>query len=579
MVSTFFSKHKTILLLLLILAVASFFRLYGLETIPPGLYPDEAINGNQAISEPGKIFYPENNGREGFFMGLISLSFGIFGISIWSLKIVPAIIGIFTVLGLYLLTRELFSLYAENGSRRLAETRSRLIALFSSFFLATSFWHINFSRIEFRAILVPFVLVFSFYFLFRGFRTTLLRPPGYEGREKIWNFILAGAIFGLGFHTYIAFRVAVLLLAITLFLWWLVYKKQNLQKQFLCFMFYVLCFMILVALPIGIYFLQNPTDFMGRASGVSIFAQPNLIIAGGESLITHLAMFNFFGDYNWRHNISGSPILFWPVGILFLIGLSLSIKELIASYRLKKCFMFYVSPKESCTLPTGQACFMISWFFIMLLPGILTSEGIPHSLRCIGAIPPIFIFSGIGAEFLYRKFFYSNVFKNIRIGKSTILICVLLITCFTYAQYNRYFEVWAKNPNVENAFSKNYVEIGNYLNSLPTDTQKYVIVNQGGVLVDGIPMPAQTVMFIENTKREKPRTRTPNESKLHTGQASSVRGKQKTIYLLPENINQIQMKANSVIVPMHYDEELFRQLQIIFPQGAIQEKNGIYSFQ
>lgn len=69
-------------------------------------------------------------------------------------------------------------------------------------------------------------------------------------------------------------------------------------------------------------------------------------------------------------------------------------------------------------------------------------------------------------------------------------------------------------------------------------------------------MPAQTVMFIENTKC----------------------GKQETIYLLPENINQIQMKENSVIVPMHYDEELFRQLQIMFPQGAIQEENGIWRF-
>lgn len=62
----FFQKHKVILILLVILAVAGFFRLWGLETIPPGLYPDEAINGNQAISEAGKIFYPENNGREGF---------------------------------------------------------------------------------------------------------------------------------------------------------------------------------------------------------------------------------------------------------------------------------------------------------------------------------------------------------------------------------------------------------------------------------------------------------------------------------------------------------------------------------
>ncbi len=554
-------KYKTILLLLLILVVAGFFRLYGLETIPPGLYPDEAINGNQAISEPGKIFYPENNGREGFFMGLITLSFGIFGISIWSLKIVPALIGILTVLGLYFLTRELFSQSSETLGRPVlpkvwgerVSPKTEIIALLSSFFLATSFWHINFSRIEFRAILVPFVLVFSFYFLFHGFRT-----------KKIWNFILAGAIFGLGFHTYIAFRLAVLLLGITFLLWWLIYRKQNLKKQFLRFMFCVLCFMIIVALPIGIYFLQNPGDFIGRASGVSIFAQPNLIIAGSESLITHLAMFNFFGDYNWRHNISGSPILFWPVGILFLMGLFISIKKCLVQLKQKNWLLVigYWS--------------LLSWFFIMLLPGILTSEGIPHSLRCIGAIPPVFIFAGIGAEYLYRKI-RKLIGDPFSAQRRTSLLCfiilafILLVISFTYAQYYRYFEVWAKNPNVENAFSKNYVEIGNYLNSLPASAQKYVIVNQGGVLVNGIPMPAQTIMFIENIKRNN------YYKKIGQFVVKPIVIKP-TVYLLPENINQIQMKKNTIIIPMHYDEELFRQLQTMFPQGTIQKENGIYSF-
>ena len=46
---------------------------------------------------------------------------------------------------------------------------------------------------------------------------------------------------------------------------------------------------------------------------------------------------------------------------------------------------------------------------------------------------------------------------------------------------------------------QNYVEIGNYLNSLPKETPKYVIVNAAGVDVRGIPMPIQTVMFITKT--------------------------------------------------------------------------------
>jgi 4-amino-4-deoxy-L-arabinose transferase-like glycosyltransferase len=188
-------QKKTLFLLLVILVIAAFFRVWKLNEIPPGLYPDVAINGTQAFetlkTRNFKLFYPENNGREGLIMWLIALSFWIFGVSIWSIKIVAAIFGTLTVLGLFLLIKELFN--NEN------------LALLASFFLATSFSHTLFSRIGFRAILLPFVLVFSFYFLFKGFR-----------KRKIRDFIIAGLFFGIGFYTYISFRFAVLMLFLIL---------------------------------------------------------------------------------------------------------------------------------------------------------------------------------------------------------------------------------------------------------------------------------------------------------------------------------------------------------------------------
>ena len=156
------TDRKELIALIFILLLASFFRLYKLDSIPPGIYPDEALNGNQAIFEPGKIFYPENNGREGLFMNLIALSFKIFGPSIWSFKIVSAIAGILTVFGLYLLTKELFDWNEERP-------RS-IIPLISTFLISVSFWHTNFSRISFRAIMVPLFSTFAFYFLFKAFK-------------------------------------------------------------------------------------------------------------------------------------------------------------------------------------------------------------------------------------------------------------------------------------------------------------------------------------------------------------------------------------------------------------------------
>jgi len=520
-------QRKELIFLLIILLIASFFRLWQLNKIPPSLYPDEAINGNEAISTPGKVFYPENNGREGLFINLVALNFSIFSISILSLRLVSATIGILTILGLYLLTKELFS---QSTIYKLQTTN---IALLSSFFLAISFWHTNFSRIAFRGILLPFILVFSFYFLLKGFKNL-----------KIRDFIISGIFFGLGFYTYISFRFAVLILPFIFIPFWFIHRQKNQTKKSLLSTFYFLLSTFIVAFPIGIYFLQNPKDFIGRAAPISVFAAENPIKEFIKSLILHLGMFNFYGDPNWRHNFSESPQLFWPIGILFLIGIIFSFK---------KCLL---STKNKNWLPTTGHWLLLSWFFIMLLPGVLTREGLPHSLRVIGTIPVVYIFVGFGGWKVYQ-FFYQNIKRK----KLLLFSCFLFLFATFLFQSNKYFLKWGKNPEVEGAFTKRFVEIGYYLNSLPENIQKYVIVNEGGVPVpwpNGIPMPAQTVMFIQETKGKR----------------------QETKYLLPENLNEVKINnKETVIILMRYDEDLFNKLSQKFPQGEIKKWGEIVFYE
>jgi predicted membrane-bound mannosyltransferase len=178
--------------------VASFFRFYHLDKFPPGLYPDEAMNGSNALvaNSTGhyQLFYPENNGREGLFINIQALSVKFFGIHPWALRGVSAVFGVLTVLGLYLLVSELFDWQ---------------LAAISSFLLAISFWHVNFSRIGFRAIMLPFILVYAFFFMWRGIK-----------RSNFWYFFWAGIFGGLGFYTYTSYRVAPLI-AIIVFLGYL----------------------------------------------------------------------------------------------------------------------------------------------------------------------------------------------------------------------------------------------------------------------------------------------------------------------------------------------------------------------
>lgn len=501
--------------LVLIIVVSIFFRFWKLESVPPALYPDVAMNGNDALNTLAnndyKVFYPANNGREGLFMWIIAASFAVFGATVWSIKIVSAVFGVLTVLGVYLLARQLYKKINENYE---------FIALLSSFFLAISFWHINFSRIGFRAIMMPFFLVYGFYFLYKGF-----------SNKKIYNFILSGVFFGLGFYSYISYRFVVLLGLAALICWFFVYKKE--KKNYFKMAGWCLLSMIIAALPIGIYFLKNPQDFFGRASGVSILNDKNPLFSFLKSIILNLGMFNFSGDYNWRHNYSGSPELLWPIGIFFLIGMALTAKSL------------FISIKEKDYNKTAIHTLLISWFFIMLLPCFLSAEGNPHSLRALGVIPAVFIFAGLGAFWFFNQIRKSFKTKS-QIAQFYLVVSIFLVI-LAYASFSKYFYAWGRNPEVYGAFSQNYADIGNYLNTLSDDVEKYVVVNNSGVIVDGVPVAAQTPMFIEKTKFGK------------------IRAK----YIMPDQIKEIKInpEKQAIIIFMSYDDNLALESMVLFPRG------------
>ncbi len=463
-------------------------RLWQIKTIPLGFYPDEAMNGNNALealetTPPTggfKVFYPENNGREGLWMNMMAPLIATFGNEPWVPRSMAAVFGILTVLGLYFLTKALF-----NSDR---------LALLSSFFLATSFWHINFSRISFRAILAPFFLVWSFYFLWRA----LSLGNSVSTWKRSFQVAVGGLLFGLGFHTYIAFRVAPLLLIFPFIKLWkagLPAGKAGRKNLILIF----LLFAFLASLPLGIYFLQHPQDFFGRTSQVSVFAGPGPLADLGANIVKTAGMFFWAGDFNWRHNFSGMPELWWPVGILFALGLVLYFKN---------CFRGSVGRLSENNFGIEKT-FVFIWLIIMLLPVIISNEGIPHALRSIAVIPAVMIFAAIGLDWIINKVFNGLREKTGkfpehagqlgRIKNEFVLLIFVFLLAIAVQAFVQYFLRWAPNPNVAGAFNENYVELGRYLNTLPQNVPKYVIVNTGGVDVRGIPMPAQTTMFITKT--------------------------------------------------------------------------------
>ena len=142
-------------MLLGLVVIAAFFRLWRLDEVPPGFQFDEAYNAADALrvlAGERPLFFEANGGREALHVYLIAPFVAVLGPGPFALHLASALIGIVTVALSYLLLRKL--LPAGDGSAALA-----------ALLLAVSYWHVHFSRYGIRAILLPLLLVLVVYFL------------------------------------------------------------------------------------------------------------------------------------------------------------------------------------------------------------------------------------------------------------------------------------------------------------------------------------------------------------------------------------------------------------------------------
>jgi 4-amino-4-deoxy-L-arabinose transferase-like glycosyltransferase len=434
-------SNKIIFILILgtIILFGSFIRLWGLSENPPGLQYDEAYNGLDGLKamETGdyQIFYNENNGREGLYINALAVSMKVFGVDNFSIRLVSALFGIFTLVGFYFLLKEL--------------KFSRLSILLGVLLLSTSFWHINFSHTVYRAIMVPFLLVWLFYFFFLGIRTL-----------NNWYFVVSGLLLGVGFHTYISFRVAPLILVLMM-PFFLFYKTKFFKKYWRGALIFIVS-AFLAAAPLLWYFYGHQDDLVGRSNAVSVFNAPNLSFpeALTKSVIAHINAFYFYGDPNQRHNHAGSPLIPPAWTVLFTIGFAFSLKEII--------FHIFHYKKKRVLDPLFRTSLLAHGiFWVMLIPGILSIEGIPHSLRIIGTIPAVMIFIIIPFEYILRL--RENLQKSKTLSLKpwrwkmlniSLAGLVVIVSLAGLMEAYTYHFIWSKEPKTLEAFEGKLYDFG-----------------------------------------------------------------------------------------------------------------------
>lgn len=303
--------------------------------------------------------------------------------------------GILSVIGLYLLTRELF------------EWR---LAAIASYLMAISFWHVSFSRIDSVAIVIPFILVFSFYFLWRGIK-----------HGHLPDFLMAGIFGGIGFYTSHPYFVTPLILILLFVSYWRYLKSdfshskyEYAKTKFLRgFVLFALTTFI-VALPAEISFWQNPNN---------IFSSFNISSA---NILKTLGIFNF----------SDFPLLPWPIGVFFVVGF---LNELIHWLKRKHGHFSTVHT------------FIFTWFFVMLLPGIFSGDT-PNAFLVLGTLPVVMIFTARGIWWFFDKLSSWYKFKDPHSAYSgqttisrheahivTVLVMIIFLFSIGFIEYWRYF--------------------------------------------------------------------------------------------------------------------------------------------
>lgn len=420
--------NKKIVLILLtgIILLAGILRFWQLGKVPISPDWDEVALGYNAYSilHTGRDEY-------GAFLPIVLQSYGdykpalyayitipsvaIFGLNVMAVRLPSALFGVLTILFTFLLVKEL--------------CKRNDIALLSSFLLAISPWHIQFSRVAFETnVGLALNILGALLFL------KALRKP--------WLFIVSAGVFALTPYVYQSEKVFTPLLVLFLIL--LFGKKLlALPKKYLILA--AIVGMVVVA-PMGIYTIFGKGG-LSRAAGVSIFSSTapyykanntryafnkshhdiiGLVLDNERFVYAKAAIGNYLShfDVNWlfivgdigRHHAPNMALLYlWE---LPFVGIGI-FQLLFGKFDIRtKLFIF-------------------GWWLLAPIPAAITID-VPHAVRTLNFLPMYQIFTAIGLLYTFHLF-TNKQFHKIPYGK-ILLVGVAAVALFNFVYYlDQYF--------------------------------------------------------------------------------------------------------------------------------------------
>lgn len=376
--SAILPRNISAVYLFAILAVATALRFCKLSNIPPGLSMDEAFFSRDGwdIAFKGDwrwVYYELGEAHLPLFSALLAAGFALLGDTLLAPRATVALMGLLCVGGSYLLALELFHTHP----------RKRIIALLTALLLATSYWHVNFSRLIFSASIVPTLQVLALWLTLLALR-----------RRTLWLATAAGAATALGLYSfwqYLPFILAPLLLV-----------ARAPARQLAGFG----AALLLASLPFVYIALNYP--LVKRLD--ALWMPPEGLGTIISELLRHawltVSMLFIEGDTNWRHNFAGDPHLSIPAMVGVVLGLV--------------------------ALPRSRAgAVLIGWIALASLPAIFSWEALPHASRAIGMVVPLQMLAAYGLELLWHRLCVDGPLS--RIGRiQPLLAAIVLLELASY---------------------------------------------------------------------------------------------------------------------------------------------------
>ncbi len=413
------------ILIVAIVFVAAFLRLYQIQSIPPSLTWDEVAWGYNSYSlgldgrDEFGVFLPYKYLESfGDFKPPLYAYVGIIPVKIWGLtefatRFPSAFFGILTVLTTYFLVKEIF----------FRSKSKEYYALFSAFLLAISPWHINLSRAAFEANVSQFFIVMGIYLFLLAVRKNML------------ILVLSAISFVLSFYTFNTARVFVPIIVLVLAL---VFIKKLWQHKKQTIIAGMVGFVLL--LPI-ITFMFSPQASL-RFREVNIFSDPQIVEVANQEIENDNNSLVSKGLHNRRLKYAVSFISHYfdhfNSSFLFIKGdgnpkfSSQDVGQLyiwsIPFLTIGALLLFRKKEDRWWLIPT--------WLLLGIIPAA-TARETPHALRIETVVPTFQIIVAYG-------FVNSMIFLRSRIGKRWIYRSVLygailiLVGNFAYYIYGYY---------------------------------------------------------------------------------------------------------------------------------------------